>query len=110
MIGPGYWSTGITISRTSRGQWRVTLDFFDDGFAEDGSTEGILRVRYDMTDLGTAVDLLKDDAERLGITWRDPAVYAKDDAEQLKPFATRQSTRLGWEPCYRLSDTWGVTP
>ena len=105
MIGPAYWSTGIKIHQGVRGAWSVSLDFYDDGFAEDGSTEGTLRVRYE-GDLDASVDLLKADAERLGIIWRTPTVYSYDlsgdvDPPSLCATADAQARRLGWEECYR---------
>jgi hypothetical protein len=106
VIGERYWATGITIDLGVRG-WKVTLNFFDDGFAEHGSTEGVLRCRYQEEDLGAAIDTLLADTEwlgiRLGIAESGPTIYAADDREDLQPVANEQATRLGWIPTYRTA-------
>lgn len=113
MIGEGYWSTGITVRWYADGdQWRVSLRFLDDGFCEDGSTEGTLVVRYLMHDLGDALDLLKADAERLGIRWAQvpqcPTIYMEADGEAddidypigWQKIVNDQIRRLGWKLGY----------
>ncbi|WP_030670745.1 hypothetical protein [Streptomyces rimosus] len=113
----GYWSVGITVTwspqaRTTNGQafpgWKASLEFFDDGHADDDvaegqvSTQGHLETRYFVTDvnipstpyrpgttvngLTAAIDVLLTDAERLGIdlmTWSDdrPFLYYRGDGE-----------------------------
>lgn len=83
-----YWATGITVThRQHAGRiegeaysgWAASLDYCDDGFADDdpdkglASTEGTLRTRYAVRNsktrsgLSIAVDNLLADAKRLGI-------------------------------------------
>lgn len=115
MIGPGYWATGITIEQyESDSRWYVRLEFFDDGWCEDGSTQGTLRCRYPNADLAAAIDSLKADAERLGITWGSrngavtPTIYYPGDggwADTYYPpnwreIADEQAKRLGWKASY----------
>jgi hypothetical protein len=74
MIGDGYWATGITVCWNEHLGWVASVDFYDDGFCEQGSTEGTLKTRYWSNDASEAslarqVDLVKADAERLGITF-----------------------------------------
>jgi hypothetical protein len=118
MIGDRYWSLGIRINPHSQkdGEWRwtVRLEFYDDGFAQDGSTEGTLTVRYVTTDLDAAIDLLKADAEKLGIRWVSaergvplhPNVALSGNEEDpklewVKSIADAQSERLGWTSIYK---------
>lgn len=105
MIGQGYWATGIVIDHIwdTDGGWAVWLDFLDNGFAEDGSTEGVLRVRYlvNIEELPRSIRTLKEDAERLGIKWcARPTVYAKGDKRDLQPEADHQAELVGWHKCY----------
>lgn len=104
MIGSAYWSTGLVLAPGSDGFWRVWLDFFDDGFAENNSTEGRLRLRYEQTDLDEMVAVLVADARRLGIQLGSPAegptVYAADDRDDLQLVANEQAARLGWRLAY----------
>jgi hypothetical protein len=50
-----YWSTGITVVK-SNSRWTASLDYCDDGFADDDpdagliSTEGKLHTRYGVRD------------------------------------------------------------
>lgn len=121
----GYWSTGITVSHNN-GKWSASVNFLDDGFANDDpdagaiSTEGALHTRYFVTDgenidgLTAAIDTVKADAERLGITWRrdvmSPGVYMRGDAEDpdwpapagWRELVNAQSERLGWTPIYSI--------
>jgi hypothetical protein len=118
MIGDGYWSSGITVTyqESSRG-WLASATFYDDGFgrsdADTGeiSTTGVLTSRYFVPDgrerdgLTAAIDTVKTDAERLGITWRDPALFVPGDGDgpqQPLPAGWRSlldehAARLGWE-------------
>jgi FAD/FMN-containing dehydrogenase len=120
MIGGGYWATGVTVDHHPDYGWIATVEFHDDGFAEQGSTEGILRTRYfcgdgvlvsdKVTDaLTTQIDLVIADAERLGIAFGrypelPPAVYYKGDGEDpdypapdgWRTLLNRQAARLGW--------------
>lgn len=109
MIGAGYWSTGIML--TPKGDdWSVSLDFFDDGFAQEHTTEGSLRVRYVVprSKVTENARVLVADAERLGITWKiGPQVYVKGDGEfeegdrpDLRRFANEVADALGWSRAY----------
>jgi len=115
MIGPNYWTTGIVVlfappapcsDKPRYGAW---LEFFDDGWAQDGSTEGKLRIRYVETDLAAALDVLIADAKRLGIEFKNvigdaPILYVKGDGEDVSVYLPAdwgeqlqaQATRLGW--------------
>ena len=115
MIGNGYWATGITVawSRWPNG-WIASVEFFDDGFTEQGSTQGKLSTRYWSHDpgeetLARQIDLVKADAERLGIrfvaTGADkPSLYYQGDGEDpewpapegWRELLGRQAARLGW--------------
>lgn len=127
MIGDGYWATGITVRYGYSGEdkygWGAEVDFYDSGFCNDDtdkravSTEGTLRTRYyvregdtpDADALATAIDVLKADTERLGITWTPSAtVYYQGDgvSEDWPPppgwreMVNAQAARLGWRPLY----------
>jgi hypothetical protein len=114
MIGVRYWSTGIMLKpdRWPRpDKWTASLTFLDNGFCEDDSTEGTLRLRYFVADLPLGLATLKQDAERLGIEWDNasggPTVYVVQDGEldsgdapELRAFADNMAWSLGWEPCY----------
>lgn len=108
----GYWSTGISIQKIDD-KWSVSLDYKDDGWAGDEgvSTEGHLRCRYGQLDLSAAIDTLKADAERLGITFDTgigPRIYYPGDGEWKdveypegwRLIADAQAVRLGWQPMY----------
>lgn len=116
MIGPNYWSTGIVVlfappalwDSEERPRYNARLKFFDDGFAQESSTEGELRVRYYEPDLATVLDVLIADANRLGIELkahkRTPFLYVENDGENSDVFLPSdwkaqlhiQATRLGW--------------
>lgn len=119
MIGNRYWTTGITVSYSAVTYgWWAGLDFYDDGFAEEGSTQGSLGTRYSIDGpnaLARAIDLLKADAERLGIDFRPiegrpPMLYVPGDGEDPKEdlpqgwqrMLAEQAERLGWESAYRV--------
>jgi hypothetical protein len=103
MIGEGYWSTGIVIGLMDE-QWNLRLEFFDDGWCDQKATEGTLKCRYLCDDLEASIDLLKADAERLGIGWRDPTIYYRGDGESpdwpappdWREILAKQCARLGW--------------
>ncbi len=127
MIGDDYWSSGITFTYRypSPQGWLASATFYDDGFgrsdADTGeiSTTGVLATRYYVRDgherdgLTAAIDAVKADAERLGITWRDPALFVPADGgdpQQPLPAGWRslldeQATRLGWDNPYPPSGT-----
>ena len=125
MIGTNYWATGITV-RHHEGKWSATVEYLDAGFADDNadaqrvSTEGNLHTRYFLRDgehasaLTVAIDVVKADAERLGIVWGTPGpfVYMKGDGEDetfpppdgWRELVDAQARRLGWEPFYTKSE------
>ena len=133
MIGNGYWTTGITVTwqsyagttheRGPHSGWGASLKFHDDGFWNDDadhgrvSTQGSLTTRYaigdgDYTDgLTVAIDILIDDATRLGIHMGGPngfppRLYVESDGERedvelpddWRAILAAQAARLGgWE-------------
>ena len=113
MIGTRYWSTGIIVARHDANRWSAEVKFFDDGFCDNGSSEGVLRARY-LGPLSHVVDLVKADAERLGIRWGatpdlQPSIYYDGDGERsdLPPpppnwcaLVNAEAARLGWRQCY----------
>lgn len=103
MIGDGYWATGIIIDQRDDQKWHVHADFYDDGFCEIGSTEGLVRTRYWEDDLDRMIDAFYDDVAELGIEWKDPTVYVENEdgcPVALKAAANRQAARLGWQLGY----------
>ena len=124
MIGTHYWSTGITCSwmpgDADGGRWMASLDFLDDGFANDDpeaaliSTEGRLHTRYyvrpaaDRSGLAVALDVLISDAARLGIRFgtgaMPPVLYAEGDGEgdtvelpsDWRELLSSEAARIGW--------------
>lgn len=115
MIGDTYWTTGIIVTfarpqppHNDPPRYGARLDFFDSGFAEDGSTEGELYVRYMQIDLGEVLDTLIADAARLGIEFRHtddlPQLYVNGDGEDPDEYLPAdwreqlqvQADRLGW--------------
>lgn len=124
MIGNGYWSTGITVEYRYAGAgdygWEAEVAYLDDGFVDDVpgtsviSTEGKLRTRYAVRDtadgassLGAVIDVIKADAERLGIRWKFPALYYKGDGvvddindlpapEGWRELLREHAQRMGW--------------
>lgn len=110
MIGDRYWSTGVMLTPRCE-RWGVSIDFFDDGWCEDGTSEGTLRARYLGDDPVAAACGLVADAEKLGIVFRGspdgpPSVYIVGDGEAEDidyPPGWRQvveavAAALGWEP------------
>lgn len=108
MIGQRYWSTGITVQVHDRCLWGASLEFLDDGFAQSCATQGRLETRYVHGDLARQLDLLIADAKRLGIEFREPALYWPGDGEDpMRPLPAsalevlkQQCQRLGWRSCY----------
>jgi hypothetical protein len=131
MIGEGYWATGITVRYGYSGMdlygWAAKVDFYDNGFCDDDtdagavSTQGTLKTRYlvregtgaDADSLAVAIDAVKRDAERLGISFPEravpPTVYYEGDVEDeecppppgWRGMVNEQAQRLGWRPMYR---------
>lgn len=112
--------------------WMASLNFLDDGFNSDDrdngqiSTEGTLRTRYFVRAhdehappnvvseghrkaLQVAIDVLRADAERLGVRFSSaasgPWLYYQGDGESdewpppdgWRLLLAEQATRLGWE-------------
>jgi hypothetical protein len=124
MIGERYWSTGIMLAYGYAGHdqsgWTAKAEFFDDGFADNDpdngaiSTEGEIRSRYMVRDgksadaLTVVLDVVRADAQRLGIEWRSPALYYKGDGEDedypppdgWRSLIGAQAARLGWRNLY----------
>lgn len=119
MIGKRYWSTGISLRYADdrNPAWAGSLDFYDEGFANDDpeaeriSTVGSLRTRYYIRTSGrhgdalaAVTDTLRRDAEKLGIEFRDPYVYAEIEGEDPNHplpdgwvgLLEEQADRLGW--------------
>jgi hypothetical protein len=73
VIGRSYWYTGIEAKRSGvhDGKWTAKIAFFDDGFANQHSTEGVLSTRYPCDSLSIAVWLILEDAARLGLQFRN---------------------------------------
>lgn len=117
-----YWSTGITVRYAYSGGghygWGASLQFLDDGFADDDadagqvSTQGTLTTRYYVTDgehvsgLSAAVDAMIADAERLGIKFSDvcgPYLHYEDDSSEFPPpdgwqaLLDAEAARIGWK-------------
>jgi hypothetical protein len=125
MIGNGYWSCGIAVEWKYAGSgewgWGAWVEYLDDGFVNDNtdagvvSTEGTLHTRYPVRHgetadaLTVAIDVIRADAERLGITWKNPKVWYRGEepapGTEGMPWGWRrmlntQSDRLGWEHYY----------
>lgn len=112
MIGNKYWSPGITVEWHGDGNVSARLQFFDDGFGNHHSTEGGMRTRYQCAmPLSDVIDLLKGDADRLGIKFRHagqvpPALYAEQDGEgdpaehycppNWRELLAAEAERIGW--------------
>lgn len=85
MIG-NPWTTGITVTDlggfTPDGKrFTVSLEFTDNGFCDNRAVDGSLRVRYVVADPVAAVRMLREDAERIGITFRMTNLYAQSGDE-----------------------------
>ncbi len=119
MIGETYWSTGISVCYHGEGRWGASVNFYDDGFCEAATTEGVLRTRHSGP-LSQVVDLVKADAERLGIRWATllgavPTVHCElwqrqdfppPPSQDFPPppnwraLVNAEAERLGWVPGY----------
>ena len=119
MVGTEYWTTGIKVHYV-RGGWSAECSFFDGGFCQDDSTEGVLRTRYYVPTLAAAIDLLKRDAERLGIVFRSsipgcPTLYVEGDGESAdvslpadwRPLLHAEALRLGRHSTYGIVEVNG---
>jgi len=81
MIGNEYWATGIRL-RYNGNQWSVSLEFYDNGWCDTRSTEGVIRImrlRYYIDDLVRGVKILEEDAKKLGIVIRGKTLYIDGD-------------------------------
>jgi hypothetical protein len=114
VIGEAYWTTGIVLKYHER-DWSLHLDFLDNGWCQDASTQGTLALRYRISTekLPAALDTLIADAKRLGITFRTepdltPTLYVPGDGENTdetyhpdwRRIVARQCHRLGWRDVY----------
>lgn len=121
MIGTGYWATGIhvryhpgntggPVGAEEPREWSALVEYCDDGFVNWRATEGVLRTRYACPTLSDAIDLIRADAERLGIEWRPaPTIYVPQDGEGDDPMPDNwgaliaaECERLGWRNVYEL--------
>jgi hypothetical protein len=108
VIGDRYWSTGITILDVGQGFCRAHLDFYDHGFGQSEASQGTLSTRYASRHLAARLDLLIEDAARLGIEFRHPSIFWPGDGEdRLNPLPEywrneirKQCERLGWRCAY----------
>lgn len=91
MIGDSYWYTGVKVTHYG-GKWGASLDFWDDGFCEDASTQGTLTTRYYLPTPTAAIDTLLADASKLGLVPCNPA-------EPLHIYVT--GTLTGWPADWR---------
>lgn len=92
--------------------WKAEVRFYDNGFCEDASTEGVLHTRYFIPDPGQAVDLVVEMAKQFGVEFkaipeREPTVYMDGDGESdgwypdnWQEICNEQATRIGWRPGY----------
>lgn len=116
MIGAYYWATGITVWCIGDDLWFAEAQCFDHGFAEDGSSECVVRARY-AGPLSVVVDTVKADAERLGIRWQGtrgaPSLYYRGDGEHgdipeppndWRERMAAEAERLGWENIYKKQE------
>jgi hypothetical protein len=120
MIGDGYWAIGIEVTyhegrtasengRRYEVPWSAKAQFFDNGFCETGSTEGVLHTRYTVPTLSDAIDLVKADVESLGITWVSTCtIYMTEDGEDeehpppegWRELLAAECERIGWRSAY----------
>ena len=89
MIGTEYWAVHIVLgfgrhASEEEGLWRAaaTMEFYDNGWCEDASTQGELQTRY-FIEPTEAVRVVVADARKLGIVFRnDPLpIYVPADGE-----------------------------
>lgn len=112
MIGNQYWTTGILLTPRGGGTWGVEAKFFDDGFCDDASTEGVLMCRYVLADVSAMIDVLVADLAKLGIRLGIGAVpmtiYIAGDGERSdleyppdwRDVVRREAARKGWHCPY----------
>lgn len=125
MIGDKYWSTGIIVQwrrDKKKENWTAHVKYFDSGCCKNGSTEGILRMRYWESDLDKVVDTIKADAEKLGIEFvrkeglspyvcmeGDGEIKGKEYPEGWRKIIDDQARRIGWDPIYEKYDNQETT-
>lgn len=110
MIGDSYRYTGIDVEwstvRTDVYGWRLSINFYDDGFCQPESTEGTLRTRYAVEmPLLNAVMMLLADAKKLGIGQiRNliPALYCRTPGKQNEVMSVAVELGMRFADC---SDT-----
>jgi hypothetical protein len=79
MIGEQYWANGIIATYFGEDQWGLQIDFLDDGFCNEESTQGSIKTRY-ITSLDNGIETLIKDAKKLGIKLNDDFIlYAYQD-------------------------------
>ncbi len=79
MIGQQYWANGIIATYFGDNQWGLQIDFLDDGFCNEESTQGSIKTRY-LTNLDNGIKTLIEDAKNLGIKFNDGfTLYAYQD-------------------------------
>lgn len=128
MIGSRYWSSGIIVTYRvnpeGTGGWHVTVNFYDDGWANDDrpqegivATGGKLYTAYvvkdadSLTCLTAAVDTVVRDARGIGVLFEPtagvgPFIYYGMATEFPPPdgwqvMLDNQAERLGWPPLYQ---------
>ena len=103
MVGDKYSTSGIVVRFLEVGLWSAEINFVDEGFANEASTEGTLRTSR-FIDLAQAIDIIIADAERLGIRWRWKAICTYKDSRGywFSPYdggelVKAQAERVGFE-------------
>lgn len=128
MIGEQYWATGLIlrpslqrVNQSDRVRWSVRVEFYDDGWAQDGSTEGVLHSRYPEDDLAQAIDTLRQDAAKLGIRFERvgllPFLSIEGDGKSQdwpsppgwRALLREQAARIGFDT-YELAEAAAETP
>jgi hypothetical protein len=102
MIGKNFYATGIILKCYGKDKWAAQIKFFDSGFCDDRSTEGELTTRY-FIDIETAIDVIREDAEKMGIKI-SPVLMGYGDGEDekwpmpenWKDILQEQAKRLKW--------------
>lgn len=89
MIGSQYWSTGPILHYYGDGDWGVVLNFFDDGFCNQESTQGEIRSRYISKDIDLLLKTILEDSKKLNIKLLEPNLFVYQDGEykDLKEYA-----------------------
>lgn len=108
MVGQKYYSPGITIKYHGvPNRWSAEVTFSDSGHANPKSTQGAVRNSY-VIDLRSAIDVVKADAENLGIVWTEPCLFMHDDGrstdfpppENWQKIMMSEAARIGFRNIY----------